>query len=429
MQISIHVLFRCYCSPYKIARSSTGCRAGCQAGWSLGDTNPSSGVSSVCPPRPWWAQFTICMGVWDQVGAAWVNAVTCPTLDREEAARLRDKGTGCSLENGGCIGDPHIVVDVPIRVAWRDAQGSQEAPLGSPHRIVARDPPLCPALFRGLHDWETSHVVSSVWVTSRHFSPSEWALMQEVGNAGAAGLGVVGEQERGWGDRRRGGGGSGRPPPPRLNPPMPSRNPTPSPSPLKKSSKERFACESGSESDDALTPRGKKPNPTPTTTARPTKAVAAAKPTNPPNTATPPPPPTKTHTPEGATAEKKDDRPGDPIIETVGHVPYPTGVEKGTVRGIQGRKYGAVSVEYPGGTTLYEVPWHLFFPTAEEAKRYREVARMDKKKPKPPAPENEETNLPNRNPTTEPTNPDNPPSGPTKTWDRITGSHEVLGPA
>ena len=33
------------------------------------------------------------------------------TLDREETARLRYKETGCSWENGGCIGDPHIVVD------------------------------------------------------------------------------------------------------------------------------------------------------------------------------------------------------------------------------------------------------------------------------------------------------------------------------
>ena len=33
------------------------------------------------------------------------------TLDREEAARRRYKETGRSLENGGCIGDPPIVVD------------------------------------------------------------------------------------------------------------------------------------------------------------------------------------------------------------------------------------------------------------------------------------------------------------------------------
>ena len=33
------------------------------------------------------------------------------TLDHDEAARLRYKETGRSSENGGCIGDPHILVD------------------------------------------------------------------------------------------------------------------------------------------------------------------------------------------------------------------------------------------------------------------------------------------------------------------------------
>ena len=144
----------------------------------------------------------------------------------------------------------------------------------------------------------------------------------------------------------------------------------------------------------------------------------------------PPPPHTKSDTPKGA--EKKDDRPGDPIIGTVVHVPYPTGVERGTVRGIHGRKYGAVWVEYPGGTTLYEVARPLLFPTLEEAERHREEARgAGKKKAKPPAPTNEESNPPNANRTTEltnppnPTNPTNPPSGPAKMWDPTTGSHEV----
>ena len=51
------------------------------------------------------------MGVWDKVAAAWINVATRGTLAREEAARRRYKETGRSLENGGCIGDPHIVVD------------------------------------------------------------------------------------------------------------------------------------------------------------------------------------------------------------------------------------------------------------------------------------------------------------------------------
>ena len=51
------------------------------------------------------------IGVWDKVAAAWVNVATRRTLAREKAARRRYKETGRSLENGGCIGDPHIVVD------------------------------------------------------------------------------------------------------------------------------------------------------------------------------------------------------------------------------------------------------------------------------------------------------------------------------
>ena len=185
---------------------------------------------------------------------------------------------------------------------------------------------------------------------------------------------------------------------------------------------------SSDESDDRVIPRAKKPKPpTTTTTARPTKAVPAPKPTNPPKTATANPPPTKTDTPKGA--EKKDDRPEDPIVGTVVHIPYPAGVERGTVRGIHGRKYGAVWVEYPGGTTLYEVSRSLLFPTLEEAKRHREEARgAGKKKAKSPTPTNEASNPPNANPTTEPTNPTNPtnpPSGPAKIWDPTTGSHEV----
>ena len=78
---------------------------------------------------------------------------------------------------------------------------------------------------------------------------------------------------------------------------------------------------------------------------------------------------------------------------TVVHVPYLIGVERGTVCGIHGRKYGAVWVEYPGGTTLYEVPRPLLFPTLEEAERHRGEARgAGKKKAKPPTPTNEASN-------------------------------------
>ena len=49
-----------------------------------------------------------------------------------------------------------------------------------------------------------------------------------------------------------------------------------------------------------------------------------------------PPPPHQDDTPKGAA--KKDDCREDPIVGTVVHVPYPTGVDKDTVRGIHGRK-------------------------------------------------------------------------------------------
>ena len=51
------------------------------------------------------------MGVWDKGAAAWANTATRHTLREEGGARVRYKETGRSLDNGGCIGDPHIVVD------------------------------------------------------------------------------------------------------------------------------------------------------------------------------------------------------------------------------------------------------------------------------------------------------------------------------
>ena len=170
--------------------------------------------------------------------------------------------------------------------------------------------------------------------------------------------------------------------------------------------------------------RGKNP--------RPPTPKGLLRPSPPPNPPTPPrredrhrphpPPPDQHRHPHDGRPSRRSD------VRKVAHVPYPTGVEKGTVRGIHGRKYGAVWVEYPGGTTLYEVSRSLLFPSLQEAKRYREEAGASKKKPKPPAPKNEESNPPNAKPTTEPTNPTNPtnpPSGPAKMWDPTTGSHAV----
>ena len=51
------------------------------------------------------------IGVSGKGAAAWVNVGTMCTLAGEAAARLHYPDTGRSLENGGCIGDPHIVVE------------------------------------------------------------------------------------------------------------------------------------------------------------------------------------------------------------------------------------------------------------------------------------------------------------------------------
>ena len=108
-------------------------------------------------------------------------------------------------------------------------------------------------------------------------------------------------------------------------------------------------------------------------------------------------------------------------------VPYPSSKEKGTVRGVHGRKVGAIWVEYLGSTTLYKVARHLLFPTPEEAKRHRQDAQRGqggKRKPKTPPTDPDK----NPNPPTEPTTATNLPSGPIKMWDPATGSHEVRGP-
>ena len=171
-------------------------------------------------------------------------------------------------------------------MSWREAEGSQEVPVGFLHRIVARDPPLGLALLRGLHDCETSRGMSSVWVMSRHFRPSEWAWMQEVGYAGGGGGGgVVGEHGSGWGERRGGGGGGVHHH--CANPPPSQAATQPSQPPSKKRSKERFAFELGSDSDDAAIPCNKKPkHPPPQPPPH-----GLRRPSPPPNPPTPPRPP------------------------------------------------------------------------------------------------------------------------------------------
>ena len=51
------------------------------------------------------------MGVWNSVAAAWVKSDVRRTLEGEAVACLSDRGTGLNLDNGGCIGDPHVVAE------------------------------------------------------------------------------------------------------------------------------------------------------------------------------------------------------------------------------------------------------------------------------------------------------------------------------
>ena len=62
----------------------------------------------------------------------------------------------------------------------------------------------------------------------------------------------------------------------------------------------------------------------------------------------------------------------DSLVGTKVHVPYPTGVEVGTVIGVHWRKAGVVWVEYPGNPTLYEVARGLLFPSPEAAQEHLE---------------------------------------------------------
>ena len=55
--------------------------------------------------------FIYNMGVWDKAGATWLWVDVRRTLDNEADARLQYQVTGRSLDNGGCIAEPHIVVD------------------------------------------------------------------------------------------------------------------------------------------------------------------------------------------------------------------------------------------------------------------------------------------------------------------------------
>ena len=51
------------------------------------------------------------IGVWAKVAATWLRVDVRRTLDSKGAACRKYQVTGRSLDNGGCIAEPHIVVD------------------------------------------------------------------------------------------------------------------------------------------------------------------------------------------------------------------------------------------------------------------------------------------------------------------------------
>ena len=51
------------------------------------------------------------MNVWDKVAGAWLKAGVRRTLEGEAVGRRRYQETGLRLENGGCLGEPHVVVE------------------------------------------------------------------------------------------------------------------------------------------------------------------------------------------------------------------------------------------------------------------------------------------------------------------------------
>ena len=86
------------------------------------------------------------MGVWYKVAAAWVKAGVRRTLEGEAMARRRYEETGLSLDNGGCVGDPHVVLERCLVflciVHCCMAMGRLRAEEGVGDVVEANNPPL-----------------------------------------------------------------------------------------------------------------------------------------------------------------------------------------------------------------------------------------------------------------------------------------------
>ena len=164
-------------------------------------------------------------------------------------------------------------------------------------------------------------------------------------------------------------------------------------------------------------------------------------PPSPPWPQRPPPPPR--HPPQKGGGGGAND----PLVGTKVHVPYPRGVEVGTVTHVRRRKAVVVWVEYPGNPTLYEVARGRLFPSPEAGRpRTPRVCSQGQGEshPPPPPPSGQpdlktnpltdpKTNPPTNPKTNPPSNPkaqNNPTPNPTRdptqqSWDPKTGSQEV----
>ena len=326
----------------------------------------------------------------------------------------------------------------PIRILWSDRHGENSVGLGGVHKILARDPALGLALLRGLQDWEQGRVVSTAWGPARPYTPSTWAHMAEVGWVGC-------EEGDRW---REMGGGEGeergnaatttpnpqaaKPPPPNQpNPPPPASKTNPNPKSKHNLKRKRFESDDESDSESApdsssgvLPPPQEKEQPPPTPEDQGHAGPQAQGGREGGGGG------------KGGGDKKKDGGPDDPLVGSSVHVPYPTGVEVGTVTGAHARKSGVVWVRYPDNPELYEMPRGLLFTEAEAAAAHPQKARPGKKTPiNPPAkpqtdPANPPTNRqevpkPHQTTTTEPTSSpkDTQPTAPL--WDPKNGSQEV----
>ena len=104
-------LFRRCCSRFATAKVSLGQPVGCRLRWFGGGPavySPPHRASASTSPQ---VGSIYNMGMWDKAAATWLRVHVHWTLDTEAAACRQYEETGRSLDNGGCIGEPHILVD------------------------------------------------------------------------------------------------------------------------------------------------------------------------------------------------------------------------------------------------------------------------------------------------------------------------------